>query len=121
MPSEKDTLTALTQRIRAFAEEREWEPFHTPKNLAMALAAEAAELMEHFLWCESADSAERLEDPARRERIAEELADIFIYTLRMADVSGLDLAAAAERKIARNAEKYPVDKARGNARKYDEL
>lgn len=121
MPPEEDQLSALTRQIRAFAEEREWQPFHTPKNLSMALAAEAAELMEHFLWCGSEASAQVLDQPAKRLAIEEELADILIYALRLADVGQIDLAAAARRKIARNAEKYPVEKARGNSRKYDEL
>ena len=105
----------------AFARERDWEQFHSPKNLSMALAAEAGELMEHFLWSESAASAAVARDPARREKIADELADVVIYALEFANISGLDLAAAIEAKLAKNAAKYPVEKARGKATKYTEL
>ena len=114
-------LQILKDRVIAFAAERDWEQFHAPKNLAMALAAEAAELMEHFLWTDAAASRERAADPARRARIAEELADVLIYTLEFANVTGLDLTGAALAKLARNAEKYPVEKARGRSEKYTEL
>ncbi len=104
-----------------FAREREWEQFHSPKNLSMALAAEAGELMEHFLWTESAASQAVVREPAKREEIADEIADVVIYALEFANISGLDLAAAIEAKLAKNAAKYPVEKARGNAKKYTEL
>lgn len=115
------TVAALRERVLGFARERDWEQFHSPKNLSMALAAEAGELMEHFLWAESAASNEVVRDPARREQIADEIADVVIYALEFANVSQLDLAAAIEAKLAKNAAKYPVEKARGNARKYTEL
>ena len=114
-------LQVLKDRVLAFAAERDWQQFHSPKNLAMALAAEAAELTEHFLWTETAASHARAADPARRAQIAEELADVLIYTLEFANVTGLDLTAAALAKLARNAEKYPVEKARGRSDKYTEL
>lgn len=115
------TVAELRERVMAFARERDWEQFHTPKNLSMALAAEAGELMEHFLWTESKDSAATLADAHKREKIEEEIADVVIYALEFANIGGIDLAKAIEVKLAKNAAKYPVEKARGNARKYTEL
>ena len=115
------TLSDLKTRILAFARERDWEQFHAPKNLSMALAAEAGELMEHFLWVGAEASGEIVRNPAKRGKIEEELADVVIYALEFANVTGIDLSAAIERKMAANALKYPVDKARGRADKYDEL
>ena len=109
----------LSRRLAEFSAERDWDQFHSPKNLAMALAAEAGELLEHFQWLSERDSAE-LPDEARAA-VALELADIQLYLVRLADKLGIDLVAVAHRKIALNAEKYPADKARGNARKYTEL
>jgi len=114
-----DTLEDLTRELRRFAEERDWEQFHAPKNLVMALAVEAAELMEHFQWL-TAEESDRL--PAgRAAAVREELADVFIYLLRLADRLDVDLGEAAREKIAKNAEKYPVAKSRGHKRKYTEL
>jgi len=115
------TLTDLKTRILAFARERDWEQFHAPKNLSMALAAEAGELMEHFLWVGPEASGEIVRSPAKRGKIEEELADVVIYALEFANVAGIDLSAAIERKMAANALKYPVEKARGRAEKYNEL
>jgi NTP pyrophosphatase (non-canonical NTP hydrolase) len=115
------SVAQLKQRVLAFARERDWEQFHTPKNLSMALAAEAGELMEHFLWTSSEASRALATDPLKRTGIAEELADVVIYALEFANATGLDLAAAIEAKMAANALKYPVDKARGRAVKYHEL
>jgi NTP pyrophosphatase (non-canonical NTP hydrolase) len=114
-----DPIEILRQDIRAFAEARDWQQFHTPKNLAMALSVEAAELLEHFQWLTPGQSAAL--DAARREQVQQEMADVFIYLVRMADVLGIDLAAAAAAKMRLNAEKYPVEKARGIATKYSEL
>lgn len=120
-PSDEATpLSELKERIKAFAAERDWEQFHTPKNLSMALAAEAGELMEHFLWAKSTDTS-RLEDPHHREQIADELADIVIYALEFSNVTGVDLTTAINAKLAKNAEKYPVEKAKGRSAKYTEL
>ncbi|MDD2764461.1 MAG: MazG-like family protein [Opitutaceae bacterium] len=124
MPPSTDattTLANLKHRVLTFARERDWEQFHSPKNLSMALAAEAAELMEHFLWAESAASAARAQEPARRREIEEEIADVVIYALEFANVTGIDLAAAIDAKLAANAKKYPVEKARGRSDKYTEL
>jgi NTP pyrophosphatase (non-canonical NTP hydrolase) len=112
-------LADLAARLRAFAVERDWEQFHAPKNLAMALAVEAAELMEHFQWLSERESAELT--PKRRQEVAAELADVFIYTVRLADRLGVDLPGAVEAKIRVNAERYPVGKSRGNKTKYTDL
>jgi NTP pyrophosphatase (non-canonical NTP hydrolase) len=115
------TLGELRGRVLAFARERDWEQFHSPKNLSMALAAEAGELMEHFLWADSKASADAARAPRKRVEIADEIADVVIYALEFANVCGLDLAAAIEDKLAKNAQKYPVEKARGRSDKYTEL
>jgi dCTP diphosphatase len=114
-----DALLALKARLREFAEERDWTQFHTPKNLAMALAGEAGEVLEHFQWLTAEQSA--APDAALRDAVALELADVLMYLVRLADVLDVDLAAAAARKLAINAERYPADKARGRADKYDQL
>ena len=115
------TTGELRQLVLAFARERDWEQFHSPKNLSMALAAEAAELMEHFLWATTEASARIAQDPVKRAKIAEELADVVIYALEFANATGLDVAASIESKMAANAQKYPVEKAKGRADKYTEL
>jgi dCTP diphosphatase len=115
------TLADLKTRVLSFVRERDWEQFHSPKNLSMALAAEASELMEHFLWATPEQSRAVAADAAKRSKIADELADVVIYALEFANITGLDVAAAIEAKMAVNAKKYPVEKARGRAEKYDEL
>ncbi len=112
------SIEELRDRLREFARERDWDQFHTPKNLSMALIAEAAELVEHFQWVEG-DKSHLLEERVRPS-VEEELADIFIYLVRIADKLGIDLYRAAGRKIAINARKYPADKVKGSARKYTE-
>ena len=114
-----EALRALQQRLAEFAAARDWQQFHSPKNLAMAVAAESAELLEHFQWLTEAQS--RALEPAQRDQAALEMADVLLYLVRLADQLGVDLTAAAHRKIDLNAEKYPVDKARGHSRKYTEL
>ena len=115
------TVSELRDRILAFVKEREWEQFHSPKNLSMALSAEAAELMEHFLWATPEESRGVAADPTRRAKIAEELADVVIYALEFANMTGLDVAACIEAKMAANALKYPIEKAKGRSAKYTEL
>lgn len=117
MPNE---LVQLRDRLRDFTREREWHRYHTPKNLAMALIVEAAELAEHFQWL-TAEESQSLQDGEKKDKIRDELADVLIYLVELADALDVDLAAAVRAKIAKNALKYPVDKARGNAKKYDEL
>jgi len=113
-----DALHALQQRLAAFAAAREWEQFHSPKNLAMALSAEVGELVEEFQWLTELQSREL--DAERRERVRLELADVFIYLLRLADRLDVDLMRAADDKIALNERKYPAERVRGDARKYTE-
>lgn len=107
----------LQQRLRQFAAERDWEQFHTPKNLAMALTVEAGELQEIFQWLTEAQ-AQQL-SAGQRQQARDELADVLLYLCRLADVLGIDLADAAYAKLLRNAEKYPAAQVRGNAAKYD--
>jgi NTP pyrophosphatase (non-canonical NTP hydrolase) len=124
MPALTDATTTfaeLKSRVLAFARERDWEQFHAPKNLSMALAAEAGELMEHFLWSTSDASRTIASDPAKRQKIEEELADVVIYALEFANMTQIDVAAVIETKMAANAKKYPVEKARGRSEKYTEL
>lgn len=111
----KPTLDDLAQALREFARERDWEQFHTPKNLAMALIVETAELVEHFQWLTPQQSLELNTD--KLEQVRQELADNLIYLTRIADVLGIDLMDAAYRKMAINAAKYPADKSRGSAAK----
>ena len=118
--SPADTLlTTLRDKLRAFARERDWDQFHSPKNLAMALSVESAELLEHFQWLTESQSANLA--PEQLAKVREELADVFLYLLRLADKLNVDLEAAALDKLAINAEKYPADKVRGSARKYTDL
>ena len=113
------SLAALRVALRRFAAARDWQQFHTPKNLAMALCVEAAELLERFQWLTPEQSA-RL-DARRKRAIADEIADVLLYLTRLADVLEIDPLAAAQRKLRQNARKYPAVKARGNACKYSEL
>lgn len=113
-----DSLDELRNKINAFVEERDWAQFHSPKNLAMAMIVEAAELVEHFQWNTEAES--RVLTDVKREQVGHELADTFVYLLRLAEVLDIDLLAAANNKIALNAQKYPADKARGSNAKYTE-
>jgi NTP pyrophosphatase (non-canonical NTP hydrolase) len=117
--NEADTLLVLRTALREFAAAREWERFHSPKNLAMALAGEAGEVIEHFQWL--TEEASRALPAAQRDEVALELADVLLYLVRLGDVLGVDLAEAARRKLAINAERYPVDRARGRSDKYDKL
>ena len=119
MPKKQDRLETLRASLDAFAAERDWNQFHNPKNLAMALTGEVGELVEHFQWL-SFEQAENL-PAATREEVALEAADVLLFLIRLCDKLGIDLAAAAERKLALNAKKYPVQKSRGRATKYDKL
>lgn len=111
----------LTARIRAFSDARSWGQFHTPKNLTMALAGEAGELLAELQWLTDDEIRTGLSDPDLRDRVRMEAADVFMYLLRFADVTGIDLAQATLDKLARNELRYPVEKSRGNASKYDQL
>jgi dCTP diphosphatase len=117
-PQPVRTLDELRDRLRAFAEARDWDQFHSPKNLAMALIAEAAELVEHFQWLTEEQS--RTLPPVKTAEVADELADVLIYLVRIADKLGVDLFAAANAKVDRNEAKYPARLVKGSARKYSE-
>lgn len=108
----------LKDRIRQFANERDWDQFHSPKNLSMALAAEAGELLERFQWI-SEEQSKNL-NSEKLQKVGEELADIQIYLIRLADKLGIDLLDTAAKKIDVNEQKYPADKVKGSAKKYDE-
>jgi len=114
-----DSLKDLQSAVEVFIAERDWAQFHTPKNLAMAVSIEAAELMEHFLWSEGTEPA--APDAARRALIAQEIGDVLIYLIRLGQVLDIDLVAAAKDKLALNRDKYPIDKAKGRAAKYLDL
>ncbi len=112
-------LDGLRDRLRDFAAARDWDQFHSPKNLAMALSAEAGELVETFQWLTEEQS--RRPTPEALAAAGEEIADVLLYLIRLADKLGIDPLAAADAKLLANAQKYPADKARGNAKKYTEL
>jgi NTP pyrophosphatase (non-canonical NTP hydrolase) len=113
MSDAASTLDDLKAVVRQFVEERAWQPFHSPKNLAMGIAVEAAELMECFLWLDLPASYETVKDASKREAIADEMADVFCYLLNMSNVLGIDLSEALRAKMIKNAQKYPAEKYRG--------
>ncbi len=113
-----DSLQQLNARLLEFARRRDWEQFHSPKNLSMALIAECAELVEHFQWL-SEEQSQHLEG-GKKEAVALEMADILIYLIRIAERLDIDLIAAAQRKIDINEERYPVERVRGDARRAEE-
>lgn len=114
----KSTLEQLRENLRQFAAERDWDQFHSPKNLSMALIAEVAELVEHFQWVSEEQS--RNLSPEKLAEIELELADVQIYLVRLADKLHLDLMVAVDKKLELNAKKYPADKVRGSSKKYTE-
>jgi NTP pyrophosphatase (non-canonical NTP hydrolase) len=113
MPDATTTLADLKEAHRRFVAEREWEPFHSPKNLVMALAAEAAELLEHFLWVDNAAARQLVQEPAKRKAVADELADVTGCLLALCNELDIDLSDAVADKMARNAVKYPAEQYRG--------
>jgi len=113
-----DELQQLKQKLRRFAGDRDWDQFHSPKNLAMALNVEAGELLEHFQWLTEAESAAVTGE--KRIEVADEIADVQIYLIRLADKLGIDILDAANNKFEKNEKKYPPEKARGNRKKYNE-
>lgn len=110
----------IQDKIRQFARERDWEKFHTPKNIATALTVEASELMELFQWLTTEES-EQIMKTDKAQAVRHEVADVAVYLLRLCDLLKIDLSAAIDEKIKLNAQKYPVELAKGHARKYDEL
>jgi NTP pyrophosphatase (non-canonical NTP hydrolase) len=114
-----DSLAGLGESLRSFADERNWDQFHSPKNLAAALVVESGELLEHFQWISEEES--RTLSKEKREGVSEELADVLLYLVRLADKLNVNLIEVAGRKIETNRLKYPVEKSRGSNRKYNEL
>lgn len=114
-----DSLADLAQQLQQFNTDRDWQQFHAPKNLASALVVEAAELLEHFQWMSEAQSRDL--PPEKLTTIGAEVADVLLYLIQLADALGIDPIAAAQAKLTLNAQKYPVERARGTSRKYDEL
>lgn len=111
-------LNKLNEEIESFIAERDWDQFHSVKNLSMALTKESSELMELFQWLKEEDSNKVKDNPELLPKVQDEVADIFVYLLRIINKTGIDLEEAVRLKMAKNKAKYPVDKARGNARKY---
>ena len=111
-------MQELIEQIRHFIRERDWEQFHSPKNLIMALNVEVAEIMEHFQWLTTEESRKLPE--SKFAEVKDEIGDVFVYLIRLCDELGIDLVEAANSKMEKNAEKYPVEKAKGNAKKYNE-
>jgi dCTP diphosphatase len=114
----ESSVDELTGLVRAFADSRDWQQFHTARNLVLALIGEAGELAAEFQWIGDENIFSALQDPDKREAVGSELADVFIYLLRLADVTGIDLAEELKKKIAINEERYPANRARGSAAKY---
>ncbi|RLC61814.1 MAG: nucleotide pyrophosphohydrolase [Chloroflexota bacterium] len=116
MPDEDTTLADLRQRVAEFVAARDWRQFHVPKNLSMSIAIEAAELMEHFQWLTHEQAAAALQDEAKRAAVADELADVLIYGLSLANVLGVDVSTVVLGKLERNERRFPVEEWRGHAR-----
>ena len=114
-------ITRLQEHLVQFAKDRDWEKFHTPKNLAMALAGEAGELLEIFQWLSTDQSKQVMSDPKEAVKVRDELADVVIYAVRLAGILGIDVERAIFEKMSKNASKYPVHLAKGNAKKYTEF
>jgi len=121
MTAGQHDFAALAQAVRDFRDERDWAQFHNPKDLAVSVSIEAAELLEHFQWKDAGEVDAMVADAARLDAIADEMADVLLLLVSLGEATGVDLIPAAFRKLAKNAEKYPVEKARGRAEKYDQL
>ena len=116
MPDNKTTIAQLKRLVNDFVDRRDWHQFHSPKNLAMSLAIEAAELMEHFQWITVEESRRAAEEPDELDEIADEVADVFCYLLALGNELNLDLSQAVRRKMAKNEKKYPAKRFRGRAK-----
>lgn len=118
MKSKSQDIEVLKLRLREFAVARDWEQFHSVRNLILALVGEVGELAAEFQWIGDDDIAKALQDSDKRESVGSEIADVFIYLLRLSDITGIDLAEELKKKLAINEERYPADKAKGSAAKY---
>jgi len=122
MASDQDTtIAALKKKVKKFVDDRDWAKYHNPKDVAMSITIEAAELVEIFQWVKDSEQDGVLEDPAKRQKLKDELADVMIYCVSLANVLDIDIGQAVFQKIAKNEGKYPVDRIKGNYRKYKEL
>jgi len=117
----KTTIEDLKQQVKKFCDDRDWDQFHNAKNLATALIIEAAELLEHFRWDSDKEVESRFKDSAKREEIEDETADVLYFIIRLAQMYNIDLSEAIKKKLIKNDKNYPVDKAKGSAKKYTEL
>lgn len=118
MSDSEASITELTTLVRTFADSRDWQQFHTVRNLVLALVGEIGEVAAEFQWIGDDNVVAALQDPDKREAVGSELADVFIYLLRLVDVTGIDLANELTKKIAINEIRYPVEKSKGSAAKY---
>ena len=118
MKSKSQEIEVLKLRLREFAVARDWEQFHSVRNLILALVGEVGELAAEFQWISDEDIANALQDSSKRESVGSEIADVFIYLLRLSDITGIDLAEELKKKLAINEERYPADRAKGSAAKY---
>ncbi|MDE1833611.1 MAG: nucleotide pyrophosphohydrolase [Candidatus Micrarchaeota archaeon] len=121
MGDESTTLSQLKEIVKRYSEDRDWDQYHGPKELAIGVITEASELLEQFRFKSERQMAEMLADPKSREEIGDELVDVLVFLLRFSQMYGMDLSEAFERKMAKNVRKYPVEKARGKNIKYTEL
>lgn len=112
-------METLKKQLRVFAKERDWDQFHSPKNLVMALSVEVSEIVEHFQWLTEQESSNLSDD--KLNQVKEEIADVFIYLLRLSDKLGVDVLLEAKKKLLINEKKYPIEKSKGNAKKYSEF
>ena len=118
MKSKSQEIEVLKLRLREFAVARDWEQFHSVRNLILALVGEVGELAAEFQWISDDDIAKALQDSDKRESVGSEIADVFIYLLRLSDITGIDLVEELKKKLVINEERYPADKAKGSAAKY---
>ena len=121
MKDEETKIFELKEKVKEFCEKRDWGQFHNPKDLAIALTIEAAELLEHFRWKSQKEVSESLQNKKKREQIEDEAADVLFFLLRFCQVNNIDLSTALTRKIKKNGKKYPVHKFKGSNKKYNEV
>jgi NTP pyrophosphatase (non-canonical NTP hydrolase) len=121
MGDESTTLSALKDKVKKFCEERDWDQFHNPKDLAIGISTEANELLEIFRFKSEKEMKEIMKNPEKRRKVGEELADVFFFLLRFAQINDFNLSDELEEKIRKNEERYPISKAKGSNKKYNEL